>query len=211
MATILLVGTIVAMHNEAVGNPLFPAGVDQALGNMEGKETRFGAAVGGLFAAATTGTSTGAINSWHDSFQPIAGLVPMFNIELGEITPGGIGAGLYGMLVIGAIIAVFIAGLMVGRTPEYLGKKIESYEMKMAMLVGARPRREHPRLHRARDRDARGPGRTAEPGTARLQRDPLRLLQPDREQRLGLRRAYREHALLQHHRRRSRCWSAGTG
>ncbi len=102
---------------------------------MEGKETRFGAALGGLWAAVTTGTSTGAINAWHDSFQPIAGLVPLFNMELGEITPGGIGAGLYGMLVIGAILAVFIAGLMVGRTPEYLGKKIEAFEMKMAMLV----------------------------------------------------------------------------
>jgi K+-transporting ATPase ATPase A chain len=111
-------------------------GVDQsALGNMEGKETRFGAAVGGLFMATTTGTSTGAINSWHDSAQPIAGLVPLFNIELGEITPGGIGAGMYGMLVIGAILAVFIAGLMVGRTPEYLGKKVESFEIKMAMLT----------------------------------------------------------------------------
>jgi K+-transporting ATPase ATPase A chain len=135
MAAILLVGAVVAMHSEAAGNPLFPAGVDQALGNMEGKEVRFGSALGGLFAAVTTGTSTGAVNSWHDSLQPIAGLVPLFNIELGEITPGGIGAGLYGMLVIGAIIAVFIAGLMVGRTPEYLGKKVESYEMKMAMLV----------------------------------------------------------------------------
>ena len=135
MAAILVVGAVVAMHGEAVGNPLFPAGVDQALGNMEGKEVRFGSALGGLFAAVTTGTSTGAINAWHDSFQPIAGLVPLFNMELGEITPGGIGAGLYGMLVIGAIIAVFIAGLMVGRTPEYLGKKIESFEMKMAMLV----------------------------------------------------------------------------
>ena len=135
MAAILVVGAVIAMHGEAVGNPLFPAGVDQALGNMEGKEERFGAAVGGLFAAATTGTSTGAINSWHDSFQPIAGLIPMFNIELGEIAPGGIGAGLYGMLVIGAILAVFIAGLMVGRTPEFLGKKVESYEIKMAMLV----------------------------------------------------------------------------
>ena len=92
-------------------------------------------AIGGLFAAVTTGTSTGAINAWHDSFQPIAGLVPLFNMELGEITPGGIGAGLYGMLVIGAILAVFIAGLMVGRTPEFLGKKVEAYEMKMAMLV----------------------------------------------------------------------------
>jgi K+-transporting ATPase ATPase A chain len=136
MALILLVGAIGAMHVEFAGNPLFPAGVDQsALGNMEGKETRFGAAVGGLFMAVTTGTSTGAINSWHDSAQPIAGLVPLFNIELGEITPGGIGAGIYGMLVIGAILAVFIAGQMVGRTPEYLGKKVEAFEIKMAMIT----------------------------------------------------------------------------
>jgi K+-transporting ATPase ATPase A chain len=136
MAAILVVGMVVAMHNEYAGNPLFPAGVDQsALGAMEGKETRFGSAVGGLFMAATTGTSTGAINSWHDSAQPLAGLVPLFNMELGEITPGGIGAGMYGMLVIGAILAVFIAGLMVGRTPEFLGKKVESFEIKMAMLT----------------------------------------------------------------------------
>ena len=136
MATVLLVGAIVAMNHEYHGNPLFPTTVDQAgLGNMEGKEVRFGAALGGLFGAVTTGTSTGAINSWHDSFQPVAGLVPLFNIELGEITPGGIGAGMYGMLVIGAILAVFIAGLMVGRTPEYLGKKVEAFEIKMAMLV----------------------------------------------------------------------------
>ena len=135
MAFVLLVGAVAAMHVEAAGNPLFPAGLDQALGNMEGKETRFGAGVSGLFAAITTGTSTGAINAWHDSLQPISGLVPLFNMELGEITPGGIGAGLYGMLVIGAIISVFIAGLMVGRTPEYLGKKVEAFEMKMAMLT----------------------------------------------------------------------------
>ncbi|HEY5628156.1 MAG TPA: potassium-transporting ATPase subunit KdpA, partial [Candidatus Limnocylindrales bacterium] len=136
MAIVLTVGAIGAMHLEAVGNPLFPAGVDQtAMGNMEGKETRFGAGVGALFMAATTGTSTGAINSWHDSAQPLSGLVPLFNMELGEITPGGIGAGMYGMLVIGAILAVFIAGLMVGRTPEYLGKKVEAFEIKMAMLT----------------------------------------------------------------------------
>jgi len=136
MALILGVGAIVAMHLEFNGNPLFPAGVDQsALGNMEGKETRFGAAVGGLFMAATTGTSTGAINSWHDSAQPLSGMVPLFNMELGEISPGGIGAGIYGMLVIGAILAVFIAGLMVGRTPEFLGKKVEAYEIKMAMIT----------------------------------------------------------------------------
>jgi K+-transporting ATPase ATPase A chain len=136
MAAILLVGVVVAMQAEVGGNPLFPAGVDQsALGNMEGKETRFGAAVGGLFAAVTTGTSTGAVNAMHDSLQPIGGLVPLFNMELGEIAPGGIGAGMYGMLVIGAILAVFIAGLMVGRTPEYLGKKVEAFEIKMAMLT----------------------------------------------------------------------------
>jgi K+-transporting ATPase ATPase A chain len=135
MAAVFIVGTVIAMHGEATGNPLYPAGVDQTLGNMEGVDTRFGSALGGLWAAITTSTSTGAINAWHDSFQPIAGLVPLFNIELGEITPGGIGAGLYGMLVIGAILSVFIAGLMVGRTPEYLGKKVESFEMKMAMIV----------------------------------------------------------------------------
>jgi potassium-transporting ATPase potassium-binding subunit len=135
MSAVLLVGSIVAMNHEYHGNPLFPTTVDQALGNMEGKDIRFGSALGGLFGAVTTGTSTGAINSWHDSFQPVAGLVPLFNIELGEITPGGIGAGMYGMLVIGAILAVFIAGLMVGRTPEYLGKKVEAFEIKMAMLV----------------------------------------------------------------------------
>ena len=135
MAAVFMVGALVAMHAETGGNPLFPSGVDQALGNMEGKELKFGAGIGALFAAITTSTSTGAINAWHDSFQPIGGLIPLFNIELGEITPGGIGAGLYGMLVMGAILAVFIAGLMVGRTPEYLGKKVEAFEMKMAMLV----------------------------------------------------------------------------
>jgi K+-transporting ATPase ATPase A chain len=101
---------------------------------MEGKEVRIGPAASALFATVTTGTSTGAVNAMHDSFLPVGGLVPLFNIELGEITPGGVGAGLYGILVF-AILAVFIAGLMVGRTPEFLGKKVEAYEMKMAMLV----------------------------------------------------------------------------
>jgi K+-transporting ATPase ATPase A chain len=136
MALVLGVGAVIAMNHEFVGNPLFPAGVDQAgMGSMEGKDVRFGAALGGLWAAVTTGTSNGSINAWHDSLQPIAGLVPLFNIQLGEITPGGVGAGLYGMLVIGAIVTVFIAGLMVGRTPEYLGKKVEAYEVKMAMIT----------------------------------------------------------------------------
>jgi K+-transporting ATPase ATPase A chain len=134
MALILVVGAGVAMWMEASGNALM-VGADQALlGNMEGKEVRFGSAAGGLFAAVTTGTSTGAVNAAHSSLTPIGGLVPLFNMLLGEITPGGAGAGLYGMLVF-AILAVFIAGLMVGRTPEYLGKKVESFEMKMAMIV----------------------------------------------------------------------------
>jgi K+-transporting ATPase ATPase A chain len=138
MVFVLSVGSLVAVGSEERSNPSIPAAVavnvDQSAGNMEGKETRFGADGSGLFATVTTGTSTGAVNSMHDSFLPIGGLVPLFNMELGEITPGGVGAGLYGILVF-AIIAVFIAGLMVGRTPEFLGKKIEAYEMKMAMLV----------------------------------------------------------------------------
>ena len=138
MVVVLSAGSLVAMGSEEHSNPSIPAAVaqniDQSAGNMEGKETRFGADSSGLFATVTTGTSTGAVNSMHDSFLPVGGLVPLFNIELGEITPGGDGAGLYGILVF-AIIAVFIAGLMVGRTPEFLGKKVEAYEMKMAMLV----------------------------------------------------------------------------
>jgi K+-transporting ATPase ATPase A chain len=101
---------------------------------MEGKETRFGIADSALFATVTTDASCGAINSWHDSFTPLGGLVPLFNIMLGEVVFGGVGAGLYGMLMF-AILAVFIAGLMVGRTPEYLGKKIEQKEVKMAMIA----------------------------------------------------------------------------
>ncbi len=134
MAAIFVVAATAGILAEQAANPLLPAGLDQALGNMEGKEVRFGASGGGLWAAVTTGTSTGAVNAMHDSLTPLGGLVPLFLILLGEITPGGVGAGLYGMLVF-ALLTVFIAGLMVGRTPEYLGKKVESYEMKMSMLV----------------------------------------------------------------------------
>jgi K+-transporting ATPase ATPase A chain len=126
---------------EQAGNPLFPAvGVDQTAGqfqpggNMEGKEVRFGIADSALWATATTGTSNGSVNSMHDSYIPIAGMVPLVMMHLGEVVFGGIGTGLYGMLVV-AIVAAFVAGLMVGRTPEYLGKKIESFEMKMAVIV----------------------------------------------------------------------------
>jgi potassium-transporting ATPase potassium-binding subunit len=134
----LLVGAFAA---EQAGNPRFDAlGVDQAAsalqsgGNMEGKETRFGVANSALWATATTAASNGSVNSMHDSFTPLGGLVPMWLMQLGEVIFGGVGSGLYGMLMF-AIIAVFIAGLMVGRTPEYLGKKIEAYEVKMAAIV----------------------------------------------------------------------------
>jgi len=132
MFALFLVGVLVCWHSEAAGNPhLHEYGI--AGGNMEGKETRFGIAASALFATVTTDASCGAVNSMHDSFTPLGGLVPLFNIHLGEVVFGGVGAGLYGMLVF-AVIAIFIAGLMVGRTPEYLGKKIESFDVKMASL-----------------------------------------------------------------------------
>jgi K+-transporting ATPase ATPase A chain len=135
MSIVLLAGALIAYWAEAAGNPLLTEiGVDPSPGNMEGKEVRFGIATSALFATATTGTSTGSVNAMHDSFTPIGGLVPLFNMLLGCVTPGGDGAGLYGFLVL-AVIAVFVAGLMVGRTPEYLGKKIETREMKLAMLA----------------------------------------------------------------------------
>ncbi len=135
MMILLVVGVAVAYWAEAAGTPtLMQAGLDPSGGNMEGKEVRFGLALSALWAAVTTGLSCGAVNAMHGSFTPIGGLVPLVLIKLGEILPGGVGSGLYGMLVM-AIIAVFVAGLMVGRTPEYLGKKIEAKEVKMAVLA----------------------------------------------------------------------------
>jgi len=140
MAILFLCGVTVAYWAEARGNPLLPSTVSQhhtALqpgGNMEGKEARFGIANTALWATVTTDASCGAINGWHDSFTPLGGMVPLVNIMLSEVIFGGVGAGMYGMLVY-IVLAVFIAGLMVGRTPEYLGKKIEAYDVKMAMLV----------------------------------------------------------------------------
>jgi K+-transporting ATPase ATPase A chain len=134
MALIFVVGVWVAYYNEAQGNPLMRSmAVDQGAGNWEGKETRFGIANSALFATVTTATSCGAVNSMHDSFTALGGLVPLANIQLGELVFGGVGAGLYAMLIY-VILSVFIAGLMVGRTPEYLGKKIESREIKLSML-----------------------------------------------------------------------------
>ena len=139
MAILFMAGVLVAYRAEARGNPLM-AGVDQHAsslqsgGNMEGKEVRFGIANSALFATVTTDASCGAINGWHDSFTPLGGMVPLVNIMLSEVIFGGVGSGMYGILIY-VVLAVFIAGLMVGRTPEYLGKKIEAYDVKMAMLV----------------------------------------------------------------------------
>src|SRR6266436_10113583 len=132
MAVMFLAGVLICWSAESHGNPMVQAlGVDPAGGNMEGKETRFGIFNTALFATITTDASCGAVNAGHDSLTPIGGLIPMLNIQLGEIVFGGVGSGLYGMLLF-VVLAVFIAGLMVGRTPEYLGKKIEAYEVKMA-------------------------------------------------------------------------------
>ncbi|HXE64012.1 MAG TPA: potassium-transporting ATPase subunit KdpA [Bryobacteraceae bacterium] len=140
-SVMFLVGAFVCYHYEQAGNPMVTdmgvqasATGSQPGGNMEGKETRFGIANSALFATVTTDASCGAVNSWHDSYTPLGGLVPLFNMETGEVIFGGTGAGLYGILLY-CILAVFIAGLMVGRTPEYLGKKIEQKEVKMAMLA----------------------------------------------------------------------------
>ena len=141
MSLIFVAATLVVMGAEQAAHPHLAAlGVDQgasamqAGGNMEGKETRFGIAASALFAAVTTAASCGAVNAMHDSFSPLGGAVPMLLMQLGEVVFGGVGSGLYGMLVF-AILAVFIAGLMIGRTPEYLGKKIQTYEMKMASIA----------------------------------------------------------------------------
>jgi K+-transporting ATPase ATPase A chain len=141
MGILFLAGVATAYWSEAQGNPAVAAfnidtapGALQTGGNMEGKEVRFGPALSALWATVTTDTSCGAVNSMHDSYLPIGGMVPLINMQLGEVIFGGVGSGLYGMLAF-AIVAMFVAGLMVGRTPEYLGKKLESREVKMTILA----------------------------------------------------------------------------
>jgi K+-transporting ATPase ATPase A chain len=136
MAILFLVGVTAAYSAEARGNPLVQTSANhlQPVGNMEGKEVRFGIANSALWAVVTTDTSCGAVNSMHDSFTPLGGMIPLINMLLGEVVFGGVGSGLYGIVVF-IILSVFIAGLMVGRTPEYLGKKIEAFDVKMAMLT----------------------------------------------------------------------------
>jgi K+-transporting ATPase ATPase A chain len=135
MALVMVACVVWVYAAEAAGNPLLTAlGVDPSMGNMEGKEVRFGTPLSALFAVTTTATSDGAVIAMHDSFMPLGGMVPMFLIEVGEIVPGGVGSGLYGIVVF-ALLSVFVAGLMVGRTPEYLGKKVQAREVKLAMLA----------------------------------------------------------------------------
>ena len=205
MAILCLAGVTVIYAMEARGNPLLH-GIDQHAsamqsgGNMEGKEVRFGIAHTALFATATTDASCGAVNGMHDSFTPLGGMVPLVNIMIGEVIFGGVGAGLYGIVVF-IILSVFIAGLMVGRTPEYLGKKIEAYDVKMAMLtvlifclivLG---------LTGGCDCVAVRHVVHFESGSARPVADSVCLHVTGRQQRFGFRRAEREYALVQRQRR----------
>ena len=222
MAFLFAVGVSVTYWAEARGNPLLD-GLDQQAsalqsgGNMEGKEVRFGIANSALFATVTTDASCGAVNAMHDSFTPLGGLVPLANILLGEVIFGGVGAGLYGILIF-IILTVFIAGLMVGRTPEYLGKKIEAFDVKMAMLAVLIFPLDYPRAHRHRRHlPSFGTSSLLNQGPHGLTRDSVRLHVGHRQQRLGVRRALGEHALVQHDARHrdapragswpsSRCW-----
>ena len=183
---------------EAQGAGLAP---QLAHGAMEGKNVAFGTPGSSLFAASTTVTSTGSVNSFHDSFTPFGGGIALFDIALGEIAPGGIGAGMYGILVL-AIVTVFVGGLMVGRTPEYLGKKIRPQEMKYAALVLPDAARAHPDRSRPVHRHEDTAGLDPQSGTARPDRGDLRLHLDGQQQRVGLRRPDHQYRLVQHRRRR---------
>ena len=203
MGVLFLAGTVVAYSSEAAGNPLFAhlpvdqtASALQSGGNMEGKEVRFGIANSALFTTITTDASCGAVNNMHDSLTPLAGMVPMVNIMLGEIIFGGVGSGLYGMLLF-VIVAMFVAGLMVGRTPEYLGKKLEAKEVKMAMLGILILPLSMLGLHLAGRGDQAGAGCAVERRTARVLRGAVRLRLGHRQQRQRLRRAVRQRAVLE--------------
>ena len=202
MAFLFLCGVTTAYWAEARGNPLLK-GADQQVsatqpgGNMEGKEVRFGIADSALFATVTTDASCGAINGWHDSYTPLGGMVPLANIMLSETVFGGVGAGLYGILIY-VVLAVFIAGLMVGRTPEYLGKKIEAYDVKMAMLVTL----VFPLVILVLTAISSVPGiryvQHQQSRPSRPDANPVCLHFYGRQQRLGFRRTERKHSLVQH-------------
>ena len=200
MGVLFIAGVAVCYWAEAHGNDALTA-MGLTGGNMEGKEVRFGIVASALFAVITTAASCGAVNAMHDSFTALGGMIPLINIQLGEIIVGGVGAGMYGMLLF-VILAIFVAGLMVGRTPEYVGKKIEAKEVKMAMLAILIL----PLMYLGWTAVAvvypAGGRLDGQSRAARLHRDALRLHLADRQQRLGLRRPHRQHPVLQRHRRR---------
>ncbi len=195
----------VATGFEVHGNPLLDkpgvtqtATSQQAGGNLEGKEVRFGPAASGLFAGSTTGTSTGAVNSFHDSYTPAGGAAPLANMMLGEVSPGGTGSGLYGMLVF-ALLSVFIAGLMVGRTPEYLGKKIQALGDEARRAVPDRRPTRCARVQRGVGAAGHGEVIDPQPRPARPHRGHLRVHLRREQQRLCVRRPDDQHRLVQHH------------
>ena len=204
MLAIYLPMVVFGVAQEAGGNPAIAAmGVDQSTGSMEGKEVRFGAGLSALWAVTTTVTSNGSVNAMHDSLTPLGGLMPLVGMWLNNIF-GGVGVGFINMLIF-VIVAVFVAGMMIGRTPEFLGKKVEAKEMKLAslalLLASAGDSRRHGgRLLRLGDdrRSGHGAGVAEEPRPARLLRDALRVHLVGRQQRLRLRGARRQHAVLEH-------------
>ena len=196
MGLLFLIGTGVAYWSETQITPaLMSAGVDPSMGNMEGKEVRFGISASALFAAVTTAASCGAVNAMHDSFTAIGGMIPLVNILAGEVIVGGVGAGFYGILLF-AILAIFIAGLMVGRTPAYLGKKIEAREVKLAVLaILASPLAILIGTAIAASTDV-GTRRRPQCRPARLLGDPLLVRFDGGQQWFGVRRAHGQHGLL---------------
>jgi K+-transporting ATPase ATPase A chain len=201
MMALFLAGVFLCWYSEAAGNPIHhQLGVAAAGGNMEGKEVRFGIFNSALFATVTTDASCGAVNSMHDSFTALGGFVPLFNIQLGEIIFGGVGAGLYGMLVF-VVLAVFIAGLMVGRTPEYLGQEDSVLRCEDVNAGAAGAGTFHPGVCRLGFDQQVGAGRTEQQRPARPERNPLRLQFRQRQQRQRLCRPQRQHPLVEHHHR----------
>ena len=200
--TILFGGWLaMATTAEHQGSPAMAAAgvVHQPLGNTEGKETRFGTPSSSLYNVTSTQTSTGSVDSAADSYTPIGGFAMLTGMMLGEVSPGGVGTGLYSMLLF-AVITVFLGGLMVGRTPEYLGKKIQAREVKLAAL-GVLVMPDHGvGVDRSRNGSWRRPGRAAQRRTTRVLRDPVRIHLADQQQRLRVRRTERQYPLLQHHR-----------
>ena len=199
MAILLIGGVAMVYWAEAQGNPLFTAlGVDPGLGNMEGKEVRFGQAMSALFVAVTTGLSCGAVNAMHDSLMPLGGLVPMVLIQLGEVLPGGVGSGLYGMVVF-CVLSVFVAGLMVGRTPEFLGKKIEAREIRMAVLAVLILPLVILGFTVGRSRPSRRPVQPEQCRPAWSERAAVCLFLGGGQQRVGFCRVECQHPVVQHH------------